>query len=89
MDPPILMQKDAESDSESEGKLILLSRTLSGLVDLMLVVLFTGMFIVATDHFWGISVVDSISIAHFSLLFLLIYFVYSVFSWPAPTRPSA
>jgi uncharacterized RDD family membrane protein YckC len=79
MDPPILMQKDAESDSESEGKLILLSRTLSGLVDLMLVVLFTGMFIVATDHFWGISVVDSISIAHFSLLFLLIYFVYSVF----------
>jgi uncharacterized RDD family membrane protein YckC len=83
IDSPIVVQEDEAFDSDSamdsEGKLILLSRTLSGLVDLMLVVLFTGIFIVATDHFWGISVVDSISIVHFSLLFLLIYFVYSVF----------
>jgi uncharacterized RDD family membrane protein YckC len=83
IDAPVPMPNDAESDSDattdSEGKLILLSRTLSGLVDLMLVVLFTGIFIVATDHFWGISVVDSVSIIHFSLLFLLIYFVYSLF----------
>jgi uncharacterized RDD family membrane protein YckC len=83
IDSPILMPKDVESDSDSaedsEGKLILMSRTLSGLVDLMLVVLFTGIFIVTTDHFWGISAVDLVSIIHFSLLFLLIYFVYSVF----------
>jgi uncharacterized RDD family membrane protein YckC len=82
MDPPINMS-DEESDSEvatdSEGKLILLSRTLSGLVDLILVVLFSGIFIVTVDHFWGISLVDVVSIVHFSLLFLLIYFVYSLF----------
>jgi uncharacterized RDD family membrane protein YckC len=74
---------DEESDSDhaadSEGKLILLSRTLSGLVDLILVVLFAGIFIVMADHFWGIRVVDLVSIIHFSVLFLLIYFVYSLF----------
>jgi uncharacterized RDD family membrane protein YckC len=82
IDPPIYMP-DEESDSDraadSEGKLILLSRTLSGLVDLILVVLFAGIFIVTADHFWGISVVDLVSVVHFSLLFLLIYFVYSLF----------
>lgn len=82
IDPPIYMP-DEESDSDRapdfEGKLILLSRTLSGLVDLILVVLFAGIFIVTADHFWGINVVDLVSIVHFSLLFLLIYFVYSLF----------
>ena len=37
-----------------EGKLILLSRTLSGLVDLLIVVLCTGVFIIAADYFSGI-----------------------------------
>jgi uncharacterized RDD family membrane protein YckC len=82
-DPLVFMPENEESDSDptkdTEGKLILLSRTLSGLVDLVLVVLFTGIFIVTADHFWGIRVVDLTSIIHFSLLFLLIYFVYSIF----------
>jgi uncharacterized RDD family membrane protein YckC len=72
-------EPDLSSTTDSEGKLILLSRTLSGLVDLILVILFVGIFIVTADHFWGIRVVDLVSIIHFSVLFLLIFFVYSLF----------
>jgi len=62
-----------------EGKLILLSRTLSGLVDLIFVVLCTGVFVIAADVFSGILIVDSISVLNFSGLFLLIYLFYSLF----------
>ncbi len=62
-----------------EGKLILLSRTLSGLVDLILVVLCTGIFIMAADFFSGIVMLDRISLIYFSILFLLNYFLYSLF----------
>jgi uncharacterized RDD family membrane protein YckC len=62
-----------------EGKLILLSRTLSGLVDLICIVLCTGAFIIAADFFSGIVVLDVVSILDFLLLFLLMYFVYSIF----------
>jgi uncharacterized RDD family membrane protein YckC len=72
-------ESDSDRAPDFEGKLILLSRTLSGLVDLILIVLFSGIFIVTADHFWGINVVDLVSIFHFSVLFLLIYFVYSLF----------
>ena len=65
--------------ADQEGKLILLSRTLSGLVDLIFVVLCTGAFIIAADFFSGILVLDSISCADFSVLFLLTFFVYSIF----------
>jgi len=64
---------------DQEGKLILLSRTLAGLVDLIFVVLCTGAFIIAADFFSGIVVLDSISYAGFSVLFLLNYFIYSIF----------
>lgn len=65
--------------ADSEGKLILLSRTLSGLVDLIFVVLCAGIFILAADYFSGIIVLDSLSIVNFSALFLLTYFFYSLF----------
>jgi uncharacterized RDD family membrane protein YckC len=68
-----------DSLEDPEGKLILLSRTLSGLVDLICVVLCTGIFILAADYFSGIIVLDSISFIYFSILFLLTYFVYSIF----------
>jgi uncharacterized RDD family membrane protein YckC len=68
-----------DSDAENEGKLILVSRTLSGLVDMIFVVLCTGGFIIAADFFSGIIVLDSISLLLFSALFLFTYFVYSMF----------
>jgi uncharacterized RDD family membrane protein YckC len=68
-----------ERFEDHEGKLILLSRTLSGLIDLICVVLCTGIFIIAIDFFSGIIVLDGVSLVVFSALFLLIYFVYSLF----------
>jgi uncharacterized RDD family membrane protein YckC len=69
--PPLL--------ADQEGKLILLSRTLSGLVDLICIVLSAGMFVIAADYFSGIIVLDSFSLIDFSVLLLLTYFVYSFF----------
>ena len=64
---------------DQEGKLILLSRTLSGLVDLLIVVFCTGAFIVAADYFSGIIALDPISLILFFVLFLLSFFLYSLF----------
>ena len=68
-----------ELPSDDEGKLILLSRTLSGLVDLIIVLLCSGVCIIAADFFSGIIALDTISYLIFSVLFLLIYFFYSLF----------
>jgi uncharacterized RDD family membrane protein YckC len=62
-----------------EGKLILLSRILSGLIDLIVIVLFTGGCIIGADFFSGIAMLDLVSLANYSLLFLLAYFLYSLF----------
>lgn len=62
-----------------EGKLILLSRTLSGLIDLIVIVLCAGGCIIAADFFSGITILDSVSLAIYSLLFVLTYFLYSLF----------
>ena len=62
-----------------EGKLILLSRTLAGLVDLLIVVLCAGAFIIAADFFSGIDVLDTVSLAHYGILLLAVYLLYSVF----------
>jgi len=64
---------------EQENKYILLSRTLSGLIDLIIIVLCTGAFIIAADSFSGIVVLDGISIVEYAILFLMIFFLYSVF----------
>jgi uncharacterized RDD family membrane protein YckC len=69
-----------------EDKLILLSRTLAGLLDLMFVVLCTGIFIIASDLFSPIASLDSFSYAAYSALFLLIYLAYSIFFLSASTQ---
>ncbi len=64
---------------DEEGKLILLSRTLSGLVDWIIVMLCSGLCIIAADFFSGIIALDTVSYLIFSVLFLLTYFFYSLF----------
>lgn len=78
---PVIEEFRANADrlDDGEGKLILLSRTLSGLVDLIFTVLCAGLFILATDYVSGIVVLDSVSLIYLSLLFLLTYFGYSLF----------
>lgn len=79
LDVPAIGSKQEPVQEDSEGKLILLSRTLSGLVDLIIVVLCTGAFIIAADHFSGILALDYGSMAIFFLVFILIFFLYSIF----------
>ncbi len=74
------------SYKDMEGKLIFLSRTLSGLIDLICIVFFVGIFIIAADHFGGIIVLDEVSLADFAALFLLTYFVYSLFFLTASSQ---
>jgi len=62
-----------------EGKLILLSRTLAGLVDHVIILVCGSAFIFAVDVLEGIDVVDSVSMIHYALLMLATYFVYSLF----------
>ena len=64
---------------EQENKLILLSRSLSGLIDLIVAILCTGVFIISTDYFSGIVILDGVSLIEFTGLFLLIYFSYSIY----------
>lgn len=71
---------EPERFAESEGKLILLSRTLSGLIDLICIVICTVSFVLAADFCSsGIVMLDFISWMNFSALLLMTYFVYSVF----------
>jgi uncharacterized RDD family membrane protein YckC len=70
----------------NEDKLILLSRTLSGLIDLITVALFTAAFIIAADYVSGIFAVDYISWAVYGGLFLLIFFGYSIFFMASSTQ---
>jgi uncharacterized RDD family membrane protein YckC len=69
-----------------EEKLILLSRTLTGLVDLMIVALCTGIIIIASDYFSGIITLDFFSFTVYSALFLLTHLVYSIFFLAASTQ---
>jgi uncharacterized RDD family membrane protein YckC len=68
-----------DQSMDDEGKLILLSRTLSGLVDLIVVILCSGVFVIAADLFSGIIALDSYSYLIFSALWLLMFFFYSLF----------
>jgi uncharacterized RDD family membrane protein YckC len=76
---PELPEPEMGADDSQEGKLILLSRTLSGLVDLIVVLLCTGLFVIAADFAVGIVGLDSVSLIVLGVLFLLIYFLYSLF----------
>jgi uncharacterized RDD family membrane protein YckC len=62
-----------------EDRLILLSRTLSGLVDLLVVAICTGVFIIAADMASGIDIFDKRSLIVYSLLLFAIFLVYSTF----------
>ena len=63
----------------TEGRLIFLSRTLSGLVDLFLTALFSGIFLGLADYFTNAPMLNSMSAINFTALFLMIYFLYSIF----------
>ncbi len=76
--PRILVPPPVPS-RHGEGKLILLSRTLGGLVDLLIVILCTGAFVLTIDFVSGIDVLDSTSILHYALLLLAIHLLYSMF----------
>ena len=62
-----------------EGRLIFLSRTLSGLIDLLLIVLFAAVFLCMADFLTDAPMLNSINAINCSTLFLMIYFLYSVF----------
>lgn len=66
-------------DPDGEDKLILLSRILSGLIDLLIVGICAGSFVVAVDVFSGINVVDNVSLFYYGALLLMTFLVYSVF----------
>lgn len=60
-------------------KLILLSRTFSGLVDLLVVIVSASAVIFAVDIFEGIEIFDMVSFLHYLALLTVTYFVYSVY----------
>jgi uncharacterized RDD family membrane protein YckC len=85
--PPAKKSPAAESQNSTaapaplqlEDRLILVSRTLSGLVDLLIVALCTGALIIATDITTGIDIFDRKSVIIYALLLLVVFFVYSAF----------
>jgi len=67
------------NDNNPEGRLIFLSRTLSGLIDLFLIALFSGIFLFLADYFTNAPILSSIRVISFAALFLIIYLLYSIF----------
>ncbi len=63
---------------QDEGWRTLSFRTLSGLVDLLIMFVSTAALIIAADFFSGIRVRESINVVHSCILFLLVYFLYSI-----------
>ncbi len=76
---PAEQREIAKRGVHADGKLILLSRTLAGLIDLLIVGLITGSFVMAADIFSGIDVFDTWSRINCVVLLLAVYFLYSVF----------
>ncbi len=68
-----------ESPAPKENKLILLSRTLAGLIDLIIVVLCTAVFIISADYFSGIVILDILSLIEYAGLFIMVFLLYSIF----------
>lgn len=68
-----------DEQSAGENKLILLSRTLSGMIDLLAVFLCTVAFVVAEDVFSGIEIFDQLSFVNAAAVFVTTYFLYSLF----------
>ncbi len=76
---PQVAGANRKTAEEPGDKLILLSRTLSGLMDLLIVVLLAGCFILAADFFSGIEMIDNVSKAWYAALLLATYMLYSTF----------
>ena len=74
----LLRQSQAHSD-RNEGWMTLLSRALSGILDIIILVLCTGALIIAADLVSGIRRPDLVSLFNYSMLLLLLYFIYAVF----------
>ncbi len=64
--------------AKDEGRRILMFRTLSGLVDLLIMFMGTAALIIAADFFSGVRVLESVNRVHYCILFLLVYFLYSI-----------
>ena len=73
--------KDEEScaDDDSEGRLIFISRTFSGVVDLFLPAIFSGIILGIAEYSTDAPMLSSLTMINFSALFLMIYFLYSIF----------
>lgn len=59
--------------------LILLSRTLSGFLDLLIVTFVAGGFLLSADFFSGIEAIDNVSKLLYGALFLATYLLYAAF----------
>lgn len=70
---------EPKSPAADENKFILLSRTLAGLIDLIIVVLCTTAFVISADYFSGIVILDILSLAEYAGLFLMVFLLYSIF----------
>jgi uncharacterized RDD family membrane protein YckC len=58
---------------------MLLSRVLSGLVDLIIIFLSAGFLVLAADIFSGVRILGLTSVFNYAVLLLLVYFLYSLF----------
>jgi len=65
--------------ASKEDKLIFISRTFSGLVDLLIVVLAASSFIFAVDIIEGIEIFDTVSLLYYLALLIVTFFVYSIY----------
>jgi uncharacterized RDD family membrane protein YckC len=61
------------------ARLILLSRTLAGLVDLIIVVFCAAGLIIAADVISGVEVLDGLSLVNYGVLLIATFYVYSAF----------
>ncbi len=66
-------------DLRQGDKLILLSRTLSGLVDIIVVTLCGSACVLGADIVSGIVIVDRMSVLNYSILLTAIFFLYSLY----------
>jgi uncharacterized RDD family membrane protein YckC len=65
--------------THKEDKLIFISRTFAGLVDLLIIVLAASSFIFAVDIIEGIEIFDTVSLLYYFALIIATFFVYSIY----------
>jgi uncharacterized RDD family membrane protein YckC len=81
--PPRRMFIGPEPETD---RLMLLSRTFSGLVDVIIVVLIGSALIFAVDIIEGIEIFDTVSLLYYLSLLIIIFLVYSVFFLATATQ---